>query len=83
MSKKEKFDIDEEIEKISRKTRKDIMKSENSFDNRIKRLDKEIDKIMDRRIKEFDDSKRLTSEYLSIDYREDTIDRYREKLKKI
>ena len=45
--------------------------------------DKEIDKIMDSKIKEFDDNKKLTSDYLSIDYSESTINRYREKLKKI
>ena len=61
----------------------DIRKSEYSFENQIRKLDKEIDKIMDSKIKEFDDNKKLTSDYLSIDYSESTINRYREKLKKI
>lgn len=82
MSKKE-FDIDEEIEKIARKSNINMRKSEYSFENRIKKLNQEIDKVMDKKIKEFDENKELTSDYLNIDYRQDTIERYREKLKKI
>ena len=80
---KEEFNIDKEIEKIARKSNVNMRKTEYSFENRIKKLDEEIDRIMDRKIKEFDDSKRLTSDYLSIDYTQDSIDRYKEKLKKI
>ena len=80
---KEEFDIDKEIEKLSRKSKIDIKKSEYAFENRLKRLDKEIDDALDRRVKAFDDSKKLTSDYLNIDYSQDTIERYREKLKKI
>ena len=80
---KEEFDIDKEIEKLSRKSKIDIKKSEYAFENRLKRLDKEIDEALDRRVKAFDDSKKLTSDYLNIDYSQDTIERYREKLKKI
>lgn len=80
---KEEFDIDKEIEKIARKSNVNMRKTEYSFENRIRKLDEEIDRITDRKIKEFDDSKKLTSEYLSIDYTQDSIDRYKEKLKKI
>ena len=80
MPKKEEFDVDKELEKISRKSNLDIRKSEYSFENQIRKLDKEIDKIMDSKIKEFDDNKKLTSDYLSIDYSESTINSYREKL---
>ncbi|WP_405269957.1 hypothetical protein [Methanobrevibacter sp.] len=80
---KEEFDIDKEIEKLSRKSNINMKKSEDSFENRLKRLDKDIDEVMNRKIKAFDDSKELTSEYLTIDYTQDAIDRYREKLKKI
>ena len=80
---KEEFNIDKEIEKLSRKSKIDIKKSEYAFENRLKRLDKEIDEALDRRVKAFDDSKKLTSDYLNIDYSQDTIERYREKLKKI
>ena len=82
MSEKE-FDIDKEIEKISRKSNLNMMKSEYSFENRLKKLDKEIDKAFDKKVKSFDDSKKLTSDYLNIDYKQDTIKRYKEKLNKI
>ena len=82
MSKKE-FDLDKEIEKIARKSNINMRKSEYSFENQIRRLDKDIDKIMDEKIKIFDENKELTSDYLNIEYKQDTIDRYREKLKKI
>ncbi|MBQ2635651.1 MAG: hypothetical protein IJG09_02970 [Methanobrevibacter sp.] len=80
---KEEFDLDKEIEKIARKSNINMRKSEYSFENQIKRLDKDIDKIMDEKMKVFDENKQLTSDYLSIEYKQDTIDRYREKLKKI
>lgn len=80
---KEELDIDKEIEKISRKSNINLRNSEYSFENRIKRLDKDIDKVINDKLKSFDENKELTSDYLSIDYKQDTIDRYREKLKKI
>ena len=82
MSEKE-FDIDKEIEKISRKSNLNMMKSEYSFENRLKKLDKEIDEAFDKKVKSFDDSKKLTSDYLNIDYNQDTINRYKEKLNKL
>ena len=82
MSKKE-FDLDEEVERLARKTNVNLRKTEYSFDNRIKKLDDDIDKIFNKKIKDFDENKELASQYLSIDYKQDTIDRYREKLKKI
>ena len=80
---KEEFDLDKEIEKIARKTNLNMRKSEYSFENQIKRLDKDIDNLMKDKMKNFDDNKELTSDYLNINYKQDTIDRYREKLKKI
>ena len=71
MSKKEKFDVDEEIERIARKSNINLRNSEYSFESQIKKLDKEIDKIMDRKVKEFDDNKKLTSDYLGIDYKQE------------
>ena len=82
MSEKE-FDIDKEIEKISRKSNINMRKSEYSFENRLKKLDKEIDEAFDKKVKSFDDSKKLTSDYLNIDYKQDTINRYKEKLNKL
>ncbi|WP_298500312.1 hypothetical protein [uncultured Methanobrevibacter sp.] len=83
MSKKDKFDIDEEIEKIARNSNFNIRKTEYSFEKQLKKLDKEIDAAMNQKLKDFDENKQLTSDYLTIDYKQDTIDRYREKLKKI
>lgn len=80
---KEDIDIDEEMKKISRKTDLDIQKLEYAFKNRLERLDKDIGKTVKDQIKEFDENKELTSEYLSINYSSSTIDQYREKLKKI
>lgn len=82
MSKK-KIDFDKELERIARKTNYNMRKSEYSFESRIKKLDKDIDKISKSKIKDFDINKELTSEYLMTDYSQDTIGRYREKLKKI
>ena len=55
---KEEFDIDKELEKLARKSNINMRKSENSFDNMLKKLDKDIDEVLDRKIKVFDDSKK-------------------------
>lgn len=84
MSKEEKeIDIDEEIKKISRKTDIEIQKSEYAFKNRLKNLDAEMDKSVNEQLKDFDKMKKMTSDYLGIDYSSSTIEQYREKLKKI
>ena len=83
MAKDKEVDIKKEIEKLARQSNVNIRKSEFAFDTQLKKLDKEIDKVMKDKLDEFDREKELTSEYLSIDYRNDSIDRYREKLKKI
>jgi hypothetical protein len=80
---KEDIDYDKEIERLSRKTNVNIKKSEVSFDNQLKKMDKEIDKVMDKCIKDFDENKELASKYHDIEFKNDTINRYREKLKKI
>lgn len=82
MSKKE-IDFDEEIEKLSRKTNINIRKSEFAFEKQLKRLDKDIDNITNQKIKDFDEYKESLGNYLATDYSSSTIDRYREKLKKI
>lgn len=82
MAKKE-VDFDKELERLARKSNINIRKSEYSFENQIKKLDNEIDNVMNRKLKEFDENKNLTSKYLNIDYKQDSIERYREKLKKI
>ncbi|WP_407377573.1 hypothetical protein [Methanobrevibacter sp.] len=82
MAKKE-IDIDEEIEKLARKSNINIKKTEYSFEKRIKRLDKEMDKIMNDKFKEFDKNKELVSDYLTTDYKSDSVDSYRKRLKKM
>jgi len=77
MSKKE-FDVDKELERLARKSNINIRKSEYSFENQIKKLDKDIDALAKQKIKDFDKNKELTSEYLSIEYKQNKIDRYRE-----
>ena len=83
MSKKEKIDFDKELEKIARKSNLNIRKSEYAFKKKKKKLDKDIDNLTNKKIKEFDKNKELTLEYLSTEYKQDSIDRYREKLNKI
>lgn len=80
---KEEIDFDEEIEKLSRKTNINIRKSEYAFEKQIKRLDNDIDKIADQKIKDFEEYKESLGDYLATDYSSSSIDRYREKLKKI
>lgn len=82
MSKKD-IDIDKEIEKLSRKTNVEIKKMEYSFENQVRKLDAEIDNVMNEKLKEFDENKELTSKYLTTNYKTDTVNIYRERLKKI
>ena len=77
------FDVDKEIEKISRKTDVNILRTEIAFENRIKQLENDIDKTIKSKEKIFDDSKGLTSKHVTNDYSPSSLDRYREKLKKI
>lgn len=79
----EDFDMDKEIEKLSRKTEINILKTEMAFENRLKQLEKDIDKTIKSKESIFDDSKGLTSEHITNDYSPDSLDRYRKKLEKI
>ena len=83
MAEKQEYDLEKEVERLSRQTKININQSEYSFNKRLKRLDKDIDKIMDDKVKLFDENKGLTESYLTIENDTSTIDRYREKLKKI
>ena len=78
-----KFDIDEEIEKLSRKTNVNMKRTEYAFDNQIRKLEKDIDHIVKDKISNFDENKELSTKYLNIDYSSDSIDRYKKRLKKI
>ena len=83
MSKKEEFDVDEELIKISRKTNVAAIKSQRSFENQIKKLDVEIDNVINNKLRQFDVDLKLRSDYLSIDYSDPTVKKIREKLKRI
>ncbi|MBE6508852.1 MAG: hypothetical protein E7Z77_05485 [Methanobrevibacter sp.] len=84
MPKKENVDLEKELERISRKSNINMMKFEKSFENRLKKLDDDIDKVMNDKLKIFDDNKKITLDYLNMEFKDDgTINRYREKLKKI
>ena len=72
-----------EVLKLARKSNLNMRKSEYAFEKQLKKLDTDIDKIVNDKIKDFDIDKKLTEEYLTIDYSNSTVDRYREKLKKI
>ncbi len=82
MARKE-VDIEEEVERLARKSNFKMRKTEYSFDKQLKKLDTEIDILYDKKIKSFDDYKESTEKYLGIEFKHDTVDRYREKLKKI
>ena len=83
MPKKEEFDVDEELKKISRKTNVAAIKSQRSFENQIKKLDVEIDNVINNKLRQFDVDLKLRSDYLSIDYSDPTVKKIREKLKRI
>ena len=79
----EVFDVDKEIKKLSRKTEINILRTENAFENRLKQLEKDIDKTIKSKEKIFDESKGLSSKHITNDYSPDSLDRYRKKLDKI
>lgn len=83
MAKKDEFDIEKEVERLSRKSDINIKKSAHSFENRLLQLDKDIDRVLNEKILNFDTNKELLQDYIKIDYKNDTINRYREKLRKM
>ena len=80
--KEKKFDVDKEMERLSRSTNVKIMKSENSFENRLNQLDKDIEKTFSSKEKLFDETKDLTSKHIMTDYTDNALERYRNQLKK-
>ena len=80
---KDKFDVDEEIAKIGRKTNINIQRSEYAFETQIKNLENDLDNIANNRIETFNEATKLREKYLEIDYKDPAIDRYRAKLNKI
>ncbi len=83
MAKKKDIDFDEELARIARQTNIKVRKTEFAYESQLKQLDDDIDKILKDKLDSFDKFKELTSSHLQTDYKTDSIDRYREKLKKI
>jgi hypothetical protein len=83
MAKKEKVDVDNEIKRMSKSIDIQIIKSENSFDSLLNKLDEDIDKAISSKVKMFDESKDLTSKHVMTSYTDDSIERYKKKLNKI
>ena len=82
--KKEKeFDVDKEIERLSKSTRIKIMTSENSFESRLNQLDKDIESAISAKEKLFDETKELTSKHVMTNYTDNALERYRNQLRKI
>ena len=82
MTKNEK-DIEEEVRRVARKSNFNMRKSEYSFNKRLSNLDGEIDHFVNGKIKQFDEIENLTRDYRDIEFKHDTINRYRRKLRKI
>ena len=82
MAKKD-IDFDEELDRIARKSNVKLRKTQYLYDRQFKKLDQEIDNVLDKKIKAFLDVVELRKEYVDIDIDTSFVDRYREKLKKI
>ena len=82
MAEKE-LNLEKESKRVARNSNLKIRKSEYSFEKRLSRLDKEIDDAINDKIKMFDGNQKISEEYSEIEFKHDTINRYREKLKKI
>ena len=83
MAKKENVDVDKEIKRMSKSIDIQIIKSENSFDNLLNKLDEDIDKAISSKVKMFEETKDLTSKHVMTSYTDDSIERYKKKLNKI
>ncbi|MBE6505897.1 MAG: hypothetical protein IJH63_09015 [Methanobrevibacter sp.] len=81
--KEEKFDVDKEIERLSKNTRANIFKSERSYESRISKLENEIDKAIKSKEKLFDENNVLKEKHLTTDYTDSSIETYRKKLNKL
>ena len=81
--KEEKFDVDKEIERLSKNTRANIIKSEMSYESRINKLENDIDKAIKSKEKLFDESKALKEKHILTDYTDSAIEGYKKKLNKL
>ena len=60
------FDVDEEIEKLSRKTNINMRRTEYAFDNQSRKLEKDIHAIANDKTRKFDENKELSTKYSNI-----------------
>lgn len=82
MPKKEKPEK-ETLNRLSRKTKTNMIKSSMSFEKQLEKIDNEIALLSKRQLKDFDEKTDLYSKYLSIGKTDDTVEKLREKLRKI
>ena len=64
-------------------SKKEKKEAENSFENRLNQLDKDIEHAISSKEKLFDETKDLTSKHIMTDYTDNALKRYRNQLKKI
>ncbi len=76
----EENEIDKKVNKLSRKTNLAIMRKEISFDNQIKKLDAEIQDVSRKQLKDFDNQKELYYDYITMNTKDPSIERFRKKL---
>lgn len=73
----------ETLNRLSRKTKTNMIKSSMSFEKQLEKIDNEIALLSKRQLKDFDEKTDLYSKYLSIGKTDDTVEKLREKLRKI
>ncbi|MBR3139729.1 MAG: hypothetical protein IKF11_02535 [Methanobrevibacter sp.] len=76
MAKKE-IDFEKEVDRVSRKSNIDIMRLEYSLNRKVRNLDKEINKLTKQKIKEFDNAKKSTKEFVDEEESVPTIEEYK------
>ncbi len=76
MAQKE-IDFEKEVDRVSRKSNIDIMRLEYSLNRKVRNLDKEINKLTKQKIKEFDNAKKSTKEFVDEEESVPTIEEYK------
>lgn len=76
MAQKE-IDFEKEVDRVSRKSNIDIMRLEYSLNRKVRNLDKEINKLTKQKIKEFDNAKKSTKEFIDEEESVPTIEEYK------
>ena len=76
MAQKE-IDFEKEVDRVSRKYNIDIMRLEYYLYRKVRNMDKEINKITKQKIKEFDNAKKSTKEFVDEEESVPTIEEYK------